>query len=1482
MKKNKFLILPVVIIFILQIFMPSVNVKAAGNDVSGKFPFITDLNITDANGNKLGDNISKSAEIHINYTWSILNGQAVNNGDYFIMQLPDQINIFAAFDQPLINPDDGNTVANMHVDTNGKVTITFTDYASGHSDVHGGFALDCHFNKDNIGNANPIYITFTVPAMADFVEGPFNFQQPDPTVVKSGSYDPLTDEITWTITANKEGARLNNATIEDNISGNQAFVAGSVKINGDAGVSGTNYNYDSSSNKLVFNLGSITTQQVITFKTSVHDDLASKAQGTYYYNNNAVLKYEDNSNSKNVNSNTASVPVNVSYITKDGSYDSSTKSINWTITVNGSGRTINNASVTDNIPSGLTLDTSSIKINGISSSSYTSSGQAVTFNLGNITSKQTITYSTAVDTSIYNSNSPKSYSNTAYLLGDGVPNGTSANKNVGVNSNIIQKQGTGYDASTGIITWKITVNNNKTSVAAGAKVTDNIPIGQTYVIGSAKFDGSSIDDGGYTAANAGDTSKTGTFAYTFSSAFSDIHTIEFKTQVTDPKAYRANYSGSYNNTVNFTAVNINQNTSATQPVSSEIINKTGAGYDYAAREISWKIVVNKNKIPITNAVITDNIPVGQEYVYNSAAIDNTASNNGFSYTPVTGDASKTGTLIYTFPKGITNTIHDTYTITFKTKVTDLSIFNSNGSKILNNTASISGDEIPDDGNRSSIGTQNVDNTVINKVPTYKYGNAYIDWTLNINSNYSIPMAGATITDNLQDGLSLNTDTVELYKAAINSAGNLSATDKVTLTGENVKYDPSTREFDFTFPQDSGTSAYILKFTTDTTKSGNYLNVVQFKGQSSDQSAQGTQNNVWFSSGSGWGTGTSGSITVSKVDSNDNTKKLSGAVFQLIDQYGNVKATSSATGNDGQAVFKSLKYDTDYSLKEITPPTGYSLSSEVYKFQVHNVTGQQDITYVYKDTKIKKDIVFSKLGEDGKALPGAEFTLYEEDGNTSVKDAEGKDIIAVSDQQGKVTFKNIDYGNYKIKETKAPTGYLLSSNILNVVLSGDYQNAVVTVTPNSISNVLIRGGIKITKTDASTLEPVAGAEVAVYTGNGVQVGTAGVTGADGTVEFDNLPYGDYYYIETKAPEGYLLNTDKHPFSISENGFILQDTFSDTKITGGIKILKLDATSNKPVAGATVTVYTSTGQVVGKGVEGVTGADGTVEFDNLSYGDYYYMETEAPEGYLLNTDKHPFSIREDGVVLTDTFSDAKIKGTVEVRKNGEDGNYLGDTEFTLFDTNDNAVQSAVTDDTGLAKFLNIEYGKYYVKETRAPKGYTISDKKAAVEVNGIEDEKTYDAGTITDVKIRGAIQIKKLDQDGKPLKGAEFTLYDSEGKAIATAVSAEDGIVLFKDLVYGDYSVKETKVPEGYTASSDSINVSVETDGAVYSYEVKNTKIKSTVEIKETDNNGKIASTNIQSLPKTGRFIDATMSVLAGIISILAGIYLTINKKKTKRS
>ncbi|MCH3964403.1 MAG: carboxypeptidase regulatory-like domain-containing protein [Clostridium sp.] len=1403
--------------------------QAEPKDITESFPFITGVSIKDANGNDLGNDVDKTSEIHANYTWSIPNTVAVNPGDYYTMQLPEQIHIVAPINQP-ITDNDGAKVADMHVDTSGLVTLTFTDYPSTHSNVNGYFYVDCHFKESAIGNLNPENINFTIPGIAA-VPVSVNFVQPtDASFTKSEHYNKSTDEITWTITANSEKIQADNATITDTIKSEegQVFIPGSITIN-NSGV-GDTYYYDDTK-ALIFNLGNITDEQTITYKTSVKDFLASQLQGTYNFNNTADFSYDDYKgapHTKNVNAGTVSVTV--TYISKTGSYDSASKRINWTITVNEDSKTINNAVVTDVVPEGLTVTPGSISVKNENDIPLTPdySGN-ITFNLGNITGKVTITYSTNVDTSVYNSNGSQTYTNNATFTGNGFTLGTSGH-GVGVSSTIVHKQGSGYDASNGIITWTITVNGNKTNVAAGAVVTDDIPVGQTYLSGSAKLDGISIGDSGYTAAPGGDTNKTGTFVYTFADAFSDTHTITLQTQVTDPTHYKANYSGTYSNTVNLKAGAINQDDTGTQQVTSNVITKTGEDYNYATRETTWKIVINKNEIPITNTVVTDVIPEGQEYVADSANLNDN---------PIDDSAVNNPQTTRLFKYSFAGTITDTYTITFRTKLTNLNIFNTSGDKILENTAAITGNEIPSDGDVESKGIQTVKNSVISKTSSYNNGNNYIDWTVKTNANWSIPLSGATITDTLQNGLSLDTDTVKLYSATVNSDGTLTQGSEILLDSSNVAYNPDTRLFTFTFPENAGNEAFILNFRTYTTKTGNFTNSVTFSGSNINQSSSATQNGVWFSTGGGGATGEIGSITVVKVG-DDDTTPLSGAVFQLLDQYGNVKETSAPTGDDGSAIFDNLKYDINYSIKEITAPIGYNLSSDIHTFKVNDGDDdQKNITYNYVDEILKGNIQFYKTGTDG-AIQGAEFKLYK---NTDT-DFSNPIVTATSESDGLVQFSDIPYGKYIIKETKAPAGYSISNQVLKadltvIIANGQTVNTDIFIFPDS----KLKGSIKITKIDASTRIAIPGVTMAIFDSNKQQTGNPKITGEDGTVQFDNLVYGNYFYKEISAPDNYVLDSTYHPFSVETE--TTQEspqkiTFENQKIKGGMEITKTDASTSAPVPGATITVYTSDGQPVGSGVEGTTGEDGKVVFENLTYGEYYFVETNAPEGYLLNPDQHPFSISENGVIVKDTLTDTKIRGSIVFTKTDEGGNPLSGVEFKLYKADDTAfetpIKTAASDVNGFVQFTDVEYGSYVIKETAASdESYVLSTKTLSATIGDNDNGETITLDPYTNVKKKGTVTIKKTDANGNSLSGAVFVLYDSTGYKTGEAVSGDDGTAVFTNVVYGQYSVKEIKAPAGYNLSSEeAISVNVSEDGKTYDLgSIENTRITGGIEISKTD-------------------------------------------------
>lgn len=1047
-------ILSLVLVAVMMILPISNAIDVEAQEIPATYNFITGVQLTDLNDNPLGNDVDKDADLRLTYDYSIPNAGDVQVGDTFTLTIPNQIKIavpgeFDIYDDaPVPNIIGTGTLA-----TDGTVVITFTNYAATYSNVNGKFWFDLKFDESKIGINDPSIITFNVGGTTPPVEITVNFDQPEPlptSIEKKGTYvyNEATGntEITWTVLANKENVPVNNGQVVDVIGSELEFLPGTVNINGVL-ADVANYTYDSALSTLTYNFPAlINTQQTITFKTTVKDSAFTKTDShktNITEKNTATLNHD----STFTMSNEASVTIPVNFINKTGKYNTTTKQIDWTIVVNQNGVTIPNATITDTLPTGLTFFPGSVKFDGVASSAYTTSGQTIEFNLGSISEKKTIQYSTTVEDIAFISNTLNTYTNLARLIGTGVPGNATSGIGVGVPTSIIGKAGSGYDRATGEITWTITVNSNQISIIDPV-ITDEIRIGQEYVTGSASINGAATGAFNYAAASSGDTSKTGTLTYSFGTTIDSTYVITFKTKVTDPKVYAGNANILYYNTASITGGGITPSSSTgNQRISSQVVSKTGSGsgtaYDYTTRILTWRIVINDNETVLNNAVVMDSIPVGMEYIAGSATITGSAPATGFAYTAAVGDTLKSGTLTYTFA----STINQRYVITFDTKITDLSIFNTNGDKTVRNSASLTHNLVPE--GITSEGSRVIKNTLVSKKANYVPGKKYIDWTVSINEN-EIPIYNAVITDQLQEGLALDTTSVHLFQQHMQPNGTPTLGAEIPLTAFNVAYDLTTRLFVFNMPE-AATGAYQLVFRTDVTDKTKspFANQVKFNGTGTDQVVgSGSTPVLWAGSGSSGG-GEIGSLTVLKVDSVDSNQKLAGAKFNLFDKYGN-KIQEATSDINGELKFDRLRFNVPYTVTEIVAPIGYKLSDENYIFIIDSAQGSlKDIQYQFKNIKKAGDIRFAKIGNDGKFLQGAEFTLY---------NAENVIITtATSGINGEVLFSQIPLGTYTVKETKAPTGYTLSTltktvEILadgNTYYLGTFTNVKIVVVPPTI-------------------------------------------------------------------------------------------------------------------------------------------------------------------------------------------------------------------------------------------------------------------------------------------------------------------------------------------------------------------------------------------------------------------------------------------------
>lgn len=1121
-------------IMILLLIIPAGTAFAA--DLSDTLDFITGVSLTDTAGNPFGANIAKDSALKLEYTYTIPNDADVHEGDTFTLHIPTEIAISAPGEFTLTDDGSGQVIGTGTLAVDGTLVVTFTQFVETYSNIHGNFWFDLAFDEDDIGDDDPARITFNVGASTDPYIIEIDFDQPapvQPTITKSGSYNAALNEITWTITANPEAVEVSNAIITDTIPAGQSFIAGSVTVNGAAAVP-ANYTYDAGTKVFTYTFpAAINSQQVLTLRTSIDDsEFTSRAEGASFTEGNTASLTHDGGGAT---SNEATITANVNFIQKTGTYDSAAKRINWTILINYNRVTIPDAVITDTLPAGLSLTAGTVNISPAapagSGYTYDAGTRTLVYTFGGpISAPYTLTFSTDVDPAVYDRNQTVNYSNTAVVTGSNVPGGATDMRGVGVNSTIIDKQGQAYNRATGEITWLIIVDVNEVPIQ-NCVVRDTINAGQEFIPSSVLVDGAA-DPLNFTY-DAG----TRLFTYTFPADINELHRIEFRTRVTDPAVYMSNANRNYSNTATISGSNIpNSSDTATRNVVSQVIAKTSTNYNYETREIDWRIVVNANQMPLSNVVVTDDIRPGQEYVAGSAVITGAgADQSGFAYTAAApGDVTKTGTLTYTFPGNITAQ----YIITFKTRITDLSIFGTNGDQTLQNSASLTHNFLP--GGVTGSGTCTVHNVVIGKTGSYTSGNKYIDWTIVLNTNTINLLEDAEIVDVLQEGLALDTNTVRLYHMTVNPDGTLVDGAEIDLSADNVDYDIATRTLAFHIPAPIS-GAYKLTMrtnVTDKTRSP-FTNSASFSGTGTNQT--GTSNQIavaWAGSGS-TGTGETGSIRVYKVDSLNNTERLVGCEFELLDRYGNVVGRMT-TGADGYVLFDMLRFDINYTVREVTPPEGYLISDEEYTFQLHSGADTENIVYDYADEEIMGQITLTKYNFDMEPVPGTGFTLYDEGGNAV--------MTALSGDDGVVVFTNVPYGDYTVRETAPAPGYFGSSDELTASITVD--GSTVTTTPAFIQDEEYLSSVRILKFAEDSVTPVSGARFGLYrttdTAFRHPVAQAVSAAPDGEVVFENIGYGDYVIREISAPAGFAVSRITVPVQVREDGEVIEaGTFTDRR-------------------------------------------------------------------------------------------------------------------------------------------------------------------------------------------------------------------------------------------------------------------------------------------------------------------------------------------------
>lgn len=477
----------------------------------------------------------------------------------------------------------------------------------------------------------------------------------------------------------------------------------------------------------------------------------------------------------------------------------------------------------------------------------------------------------------------------------------------------------------------------------------------------------------------------------------------------------------------------------------------------------------------------------------------------------------------------------------------------------------------------------------------------------------------------------------------------------------------------------------------------------------------------------------GTVTVTKTD--EYHQPLAGVTFGLlpVDANGATASTpafTATTGDDGRAQFTNVPW-AKYVLRELSGKDGYVKAEGDLK--TFEVGGPSFDAGTVVNERIDGTVSVKKVDETGDALAGATFGLFPVDASGVA--ASVPVMSATSGSDGVATFTNVHWGVYQVKETSAPEGYTLSDTALTVTVDAQH----LTVAAGTVTDRPITGTIILTKTsDDGT--PLAGVEFALYP---VTKGPDGSTtvadvpamralsDANGRVSFDSVRYGMYELRETKGLPGYLTMEKPLGVVVTADGATIDlGQVVNTAERGAIRLLKTDAKTGDPLAGATFAIYrvAEDGTVAEEPSDTqVSGADGIVSFENLTVGDYAIRETNAPTGWLVSTDTISAKVSADGqVVDAGRVNNERIRSDIIAHKvDSQTHAGLAGATFAL-EREGQQIATATSDADGLVTFKDVEYGTYTIREERAPRGYALSETRltAVVSQNGV----FVDAGTI----------------------------------------------------------------------------------------------------------------------------------------------------------
>lgn len=620
----------------------------------------------------------------------------------------------------------------------------------------------------------------------------------------------------------------------------------------------------------------------------------------------------------------------------------------------------------------------------------------------------------------------------------------------------------------------------------------------------------------------------------------------------------------------------------------------------------------------------------------------------------------------------------------------------------------------------------------------------------------------------------------------------------------------------------------------------------------------------------------------------------------------------------------------YKVYEVIAGDGFVLNKEIKEVEL-TYKGQETAVVSegveFENARQKVELEIVKLdSEEETPLYGAEFGLYAKENIYSYQGQDDKKELlvkagtlietAVSDENGLAIFKtDLSLSLFEIKELKSPIGYASNHEVYEIDATYQGQDVETILVTYEVLNDITK--VEISKQDLTTSKELPNAHMVVKEKDGSVFDTWVSTNEPHLIQ-GLEPNKTYELIETSSPYGFAL-AQKIEFMVKDTGEVQKVVMKDDLVKGNLQWQKTGeafthtitgqnefGTTQSPVwekqnlLNATITIYAAEDITLGNGItywhkdeaiEALSSDWNAVTSMDLLVGKYYYIESSDLHGYVTDTQRHYFEIKDsqstDIQIVESTLEnkrpsiDVKFTKYMEELKDHEVLNAYQDVVFGIYAREDiydymgnvaipydTLIATSGIDELGqLCHFPDLPNGSYYLKELQTNKMYNIDPTEYDFEVawhGGDVSKYTINIGSdegIMNELQRGKVIIHKTDLDTKEnLKDVEFVMATDQdfNQIVGTVKTNEQGIAEFNELELGHYFIMESPV-DGYVSNNYIYEVDITKDGDELTIEVENKPLEMEFSKVSITDNQELEGAKLQVIDKeTGFIIDEWIS------------------------